>query len=49
VNEDQILFHHRPGAVYVYLFVDDAIASGFTPYLIDLINSFAGWYSLSHV
>jgi hypothetical protein len=49
VNEDQIVFHHRCGTVYIHLFADDAIASGFAPYLIDVVNSFADSYSLSHI
>jgi hypothetical protein len=48
VKEDQVVFHHRTGVVHIELFPDDAIASGFAPYLIDLVNSFAGSYSLSH-
>jgi hypothetical protein len=49
VNEDQIVFHHRRGLVYIHLFADDAIASGFAAYLIDVVNSFAGSYSLRAV
>ena len=48
MNEDQIVFHHRRGGVYIYLFADEAITSGSAPYLIDVVNSFAGSYSLSH-
>jgi hypothetical protein len=49
VNEDQIVFRYVRGVVYIHLFADDAIASGFAAYLIDVVNSFAGSYSLSHV
>jgi hypothetical protein len=49
VNEHQIVFHHRRGGVYKHLFADDAKASGFAPYLIDVINSFAVLYSLSQL
>jgi hypothetical protein len=49
MNKDQVVFHHRRSVVYVHLFADDAVASGFAPYLIDVINSFAVLYSLSQL
>ena len=48
VNEYQIVFHDHRSVVYIHLFTDDAKASGFS-HLIDVVNSFAGSYSLSHV
>ena len=49
VKEDQIVFRYGRGVVYIHLFADDAVASGFAPYLIDVINSFAVLYSLSQL
>jgi hypothetical protein len=49
VNEDQIVFRYGRGVVYIHLFADDALAPGFAAYLIDVVHSFAGSYSLSDV
>ena len=49
VKEDQIVFRYGRGVVYIHLFADDALAPGFAAYLIDVVHSFAGSYSLSDV
>jgi hypothetical protein len=49
VNEDEVVFHHGGSVVYVDLFADDAMASGFAPHLIDFVNSLAVSYSLRQV